>query len=191
MNDMPFTDKTGNVYKYGEYFPPEFSSTAYNETVAHNFYPLTKQEAQEKGFHWYEKPRGQHQPTTKSADLPDHIKEIDDKILKEVIECANEPKGECHGSGVFRMIGAEFEFYKEMGVPIPRFCPDCRHAQRIKQRNPVKLQKRKCMCDHKSYKNKQSHEHGDEPCEKRFETTYLPDSKEIVYCKDCYQKEVG
>ncbi|MBI2610051.1 hypothetical protein HYW53_02640, partial [Candidatus Giovannonibacteria bacterium] len=34
MNDMPYIDKKGRVYKYGEFFPPELSPFAYNETIA-------------------------------------------------------------------------------------------------------------------------------------------------------------
>ncbi|MDD5146640.1 MAG: hypothetical protein PHN39_02780, partial [Candidatus Pacebacteria bacterium] len=34
MNDMPYTDKKGRVYRYGEFFPPELSPFCYNETIA-------------------------------------------------------------------------------------------------------------------------------------------------------------
>ncbi|MEA2006666.1 MAG: hypothetical protein U9O20_00695 [Patescibacteria group bacterium] len=53
----------------------------------------------------------------------------------------------------------------------------------------MKLQKRNCMCDHKNYKNRQLHFYGNKQCENTLESTYSPDSLEIVYCKNCYQKE--
>src|SRR3989338_4657776 len=46
MNTMPYIDKIGNTYKYGEFYPIEFSPFGYNETHASEFIFLTKQEAQ-------------------------------------------------------------------------------------------------------------------------------------------------
>ena len=34
MNTMPYVDKNGVTYKYGEFFPIELSPFGYNETVA-------------------------------------------------------------------------------------------------------------------------------------------------------------
>ncbi len=42
MNEMPYRDKTGKEYRYGEFFPPEFSPFAYNETMAFDFFPLKR-----------------------------------------------------------------------------------------------------------------------------------------------------
>jgi len=39
MDKMPFTDAKGNVYRYGEFLPPEMSPFAYNTTLAQNFSP--------------------------------------------------------------------------------------------------------------------------------------------------------
>jgi hypothetical protein len=69
----------------------------------------------------------------------------------------------------------DFEFYKKMKVPAPTWCPDCRHHERLKNRNPLKLYKRTCQ---------------KEGCSTEFETTYAPDRKEIVYCEKCYNNEV-
>ena len=142
MNDMPYTDSQGNTYKYGEFFPPELSPFAYNETIAQEYFPLKKEEAIKKGYRWYDKPKSKYKPTIKAKDLPDHIKDVDDSILKEVIECNSK---ECKGSEVYRIIPKELEFYKNQNLPLPRLCPDCRHHERIKQRNPMKLYERVCM----------------------------------------------
>ena len=37
MNNMPYEDKKGLIYKYGEYFPMEFSSYPYNNSFANLF----------------------------------------------------------------------------------------------------------------------------------------------------------
>ncbi len=200
MAEMPFKDKTGKIYKYGEFFPAEMSPFGYNETIANEYQLLTKEEAIKQGFTWYKKPESEYKSTTKANDLPDHIKGVDESILDKVIECAreNEEKEECRGSGVFKMIPAELDFYKKQNISLPRLCPDCRHFERIKQRNPMILHERKCMCqgekdETKTYQN-QAQKHLDhaknKPCPNKFQTTYAPDRKEIVYCKGCYQKEV-
>ena len=71
-----------------------------------------------------------------------------------------------------------------MNLPLPKFCPNCRHYQRIALRNPFKLWHRKCMC------NKKNHSHKAEKCVVEFETSYAPDRPEIIYCEKCYQQEI-
>ncbi|MDI6602734.1 MAG: hypothetical protein QME57_01260 [Patescibacteria group bacterium] len=95
----------------------------------------------------------------------------------------------------FKIIPQELEFYRKMNLPLPRLCPNCRHYQRIKQRNPLKFWKRKCMCGGQTstngvYKNTIKHFHGDNSCPNEFLTTYAPDRPEIVYCEKCYLAEV-
>ena len=190
MSEMPYTDKKGNVYKYGEFFPVELSPFSYDETIASESFPLNMEEIRGSGYPNFEKPKNEYEVTMKTNQLPDHIKDVSDAILKEVIECGNVPRGKCEGSGVFRLIPRELEFYKKNNLPLPRFCPICRHRARTNKRSPLKLFERQCMCDHKVYKNQGKHKHGDKPCQNTFETTYEPDRPEIVYCKDCYQREV-
>jgi hypothetical protein len=55
MNNNPYIDKKGNVYRYGEFFPIEKSPTPYNETTAQEFFPLTKDQATKMGYKWKEK----------------------------------------------------------------------------------------------------------------------------------------
>jgi len=172
MNDMPYVDKKGRVYKYGEFFPIELSPLAYNQTTAYEYFPLTEGQALEQGYVWYNKSKPEYKPTIKAQDISDDIKDVDDRILKEIIECESK---DCCGSGVFKLIPAELKFYKKYSIPIPRLCFECRHQQRVKLRNPFKLWERQCM---------------KEGCNTKFQTTYSPERKEIVYCEACYQKEV-
>ncbi|NQV00941.1 MAG: hypothetical protein HQ537_02385 [Parcubacteria group bacterium] len=193
MNEMPYLDKTGSIYKYGEFFPPECSTFSYNRSMAQDFFPLTKEQVLKKGYIWHDKPKADYKPTIKAKELPDHIKDADDSILKQVIQCSS---SDCAGSRVFRLIPQELAFYKKTNLPLPRFCPDCRNKKRFKQIFPFKLWSRKCMCagetsSNKLYKNTIEHKHKDKPCKNTFQTTYAPDRKEIVYCERCYNKEVG
>jgi hypothetical protein len=178
MNEMPYTDKQGNEYKYGEFFPPELSPFAYNETIVQEYFPLTKEEAKEQGYKWKNPEKKDYQTTIEAKDLPDNIKDVDDSILKEVVGCKtkSEDREKTGCTTAFKIIPKELEFYKKMNIPLPRYCPNCRHHERLKNRNPLKLYKRTCM---------------KEGCDIEFETTYAPERKEIVYCEKCYNEEVG
>jgi len=197
MKDKPYVDKRGRTHAYGEFFPIEMSPFAYNETLAQEMYPLTKEEALSQGFAWREAQEKVHVPTRKSADIPDDIANVDDAILKEIIECQH--KGQCQEqcTNAFRMIGPELEFYRQLGIPTPHLCSSCRHYARLKQRNPVRLWLRNCQCAgmksaNGSYANDSNHFHGTaDTCPNQFQTPYAPDRPEIVYCEACYQSEVA
>jgi hypothetical protein len=103
MNDVPYVDKKGRVYKYGEFFPVEMSPFAYNETVAFRFSPLQKEQAVSKGFEWRDEEEKEYAITKKAEDIPDHIKDVPDDILKEIIGC-----GKC-GKG-YKIIKMELDF---------------------------------------------------------------------------------
>jgi hypothetical protein len=174
MNQMPYVDAKGRVYKYGEFFPAELSPFAYNETIAQEYYPKTKEQILYLGYKWREPDTKQYAITLQPADLPDHIKDVSDDILNQVIEC--EHKGECNHQcmGAFKIIPSELEFYRKMNLALPRLCSNCRHYARLAQRTPFKLWDRKC-----------------DKCGKEVKTSYSPDRPEIVYCESCYNKEVA
>ena len=183
MNEIPYVDARGIEYRYGEFFPSEISPFAYNETIAQDYVPLSKEGAQEKGFRWREPEKKSHQSTIAASELPDDIKEVDDSILKEVIGCADEGKCNHRCTSAFRLIPSELEFYKELGIPLPRLCPNCRYFERLSKRNPPKLWHRQCMCE------LEGHEHSDR-CPNEFETSYAPEREEKVFCEGCYNQEV-
>ena len=152
---------------YGLYSPPEIAFFAYNETIAQDNYPLSKEQAIAEGFRWEDNiPRTKDQETLKPEQVPDHIKDVQDSILKEVLACVS-----CGYN--YRLIPAELKFYRKMLIPLPRQCFNCRHLDRLRRRGPFKLYTRNCA-----------------KCDKSIQTTYAPDRPEIVYCEACYQKEV-
>ena len=184
MNEMPYKDKKGRVYKYGEFFPAELSPFAYNETVAQDYFPITKEEAEDMGYRWREKTKTEYKISIDAKDLPDSLNDIDDSITKEVIRCLHDGKCNDRCAGAYKILEDELNLYCRLGVPLPRLCFGCRHDERLKMRNPMKLWHRSCMCD------KKNHFHGAEKCKTEFETSYSPDRPEIVYCEKCYQQEV-
>ena len=187
MNDMPYKDKTGRIYRYGEFFPPEFSPFAYNETIANDFFPLTQDRAIKQGYEWRDPEKREYKVTVDAKDLPDHIRDVKDSMLKEIIGCMNCGKA-------WQIIPMELEFYKKMGLPLPRLCPDCRYFERTKYRNPPKIYHRKCQCagaksESGTYRNTGKHLHESRHCPNGFETSYAPERRDIVYCGECYNAE--
>ncbi|MCX6752309.1 MAG: hypothetical protein NTZ87_02300 [Candidatus Nomurabacteria bacterium] len=184
MNETPFIDQKGRVFRYGEFFPSEFSPFSYQTTAACEFFPLSKAEAQEKGFVWYEPKKQNYTITLENKNIPDNIKDVDESIFDQVIECAH--RGTCghECTGAFRVIKMELDFLKRMNIPLPRLCTNCRHFGRLSLRNPPKFYNRVCMCE------QENHFHGKERCVVEFKTSYAPDRPEKVYCEKCYQQEV-
>ena len=168
MKDMPYVGSHGIANAYGEFFPVEFSPLAYNETMAIEYFPKAKEQVIKEGYLWRDKNPGEYKITMEAADLPDDIREADDNILKEIIQCD-------FCKNAYRIIDAELGFYRRFLIPLPRLCPSCRHIERRKKKNPLKLWHRKCM------------KHG---CPNEFETSYAPDRPEIIYCGSCYNSEV-
>ena len=195
MNEMPYVDKKGRVYKFGENFPIETSPFAYNDTIAQEYFPITKEQAKEQGYIWKNPEEKSYAITKQPADLPDSIMGVSGAISKEIIGCLH--KGDCnHGcSTAFKIVPSELQFYQRFNLPLPKLCPNCRHHARLVQRNPMKLWHRSCQCEGKNsqnnvYKNNSTHFHKDGKCINEFETSYAPDRPEIVYCEQCYQAEV-
>lgn len=201
MEEMPYVDKKGRIYKYGEFFPLEISPFAYNETVARDFSPLTKEKVLELGYSWRESEDRNLQPDILWKDLPDDIKDADDDILNKTILCKAwdeniETASQHNCTKVFKLTAKELELYRKWGVPLPRYCPNSRHNTRIKSVKPFISFKRKCQCtgtqsENGVYKNGVAHEHGEIPCQNEFLTVYPPDGPKIVYCEQCYNQEVA
>lgn len=154
--------------EWGEFFPHECSPTSYSESVAQDYYPLTKEAALETGYRWQdvEDTIGGVTKTIPANQLPDSLSDIPDDILNWAIECDDTKR-------FFKVIKQELDFYRAMKIPIPRLHPKERHKRRIALRNPRKLWERQCA-----------------KCNKNIQTTYAPERPEIVYCEDCYLKEV-
>jgi len=165
---------------YGQYFPPYLAPFGFNETLGHDYYPVTKEWAKEKGFKWQEKTTGTYgEETIKENCIPDIIEKTPDSITSDILGCKDCKKN-------FKITQNELNFYRRMHLPIPHKDFECRHQDRIKKRNPRQLWPRSCMC-----KNEQHHNHTGRSCPEKFETTYSPDRPETIYCESCYQQEVA
>ncbi len=154
--------------EWGEFFPSSLSHFGYNQTINMEKYPITKEVARKQWFHWsdYEAPFPKVEKIIPANKLPDTIDTVPDDILNWAIECEVSKKP-------FRIIRQELEFYRKHNLPIPKRHPDQRHRDRMALRNPRKLYERRCDC-----------------CHKNMITSYAPERPEIVYCEECYMREV-
>lgn len=168
--------------EYGEFFPSNLSPFAYNETVAQEYFPLSKEETEQKGYHWKEPEKKSGEGFLPASELPNFINDADPSILEKTIACLH--SGSCleQCTGGFKIIASELELLKRLDIPLPRLCPNCRHYARQKTKNPPHLYPRTCMCA------KADHAHQGN-CAVEFETSYAPERPETVYCETCYQAE--
>lgn len=188
MDEMPYVNSRGIVYKYGEFFPTEFSPFGYNNTIAMQHFPITEKEANEKGYPWVDVEFNKYTITKKASEIPDSISDTTPDILKEVLECEICKKA-------YRILENELNFLRKEKLPLPHLCSECRHERRITDRLKIQLYERSCMCagggdDNKKYQNTVAHTHGISHCGEEFKTGYSSNRPEIVYCEKCYQQEV-
>jgi hypothetical protein len=165
MNNNPYIDKNGRVYKYGEFFGVGFSKFAYNNSNAIKFFPKTKEEALKEGHIWNDEIEKQADATIKGENLPETIEEVGESILKEVISCTT-----CDRK--YKIASLEFDLLRKMNIPLPDRCLKCRENSRFAKLQMPKLYDRDCM-----------------KCGVYIRTSYAPDRPQVVYCATCYQGE--
>ncbi len=166
MVKNPYIDALGREWKYGEFLPLDFSPFAYNETVAHRYFPKTQEEVAAYGMDWLEPETNQYAITKKADEIPDTITGTKDEIVNEVIACES-----CNKA--FRVVSNELSLMRKLSMPLPSRCPTCRQKERFDRTNPPKLYDRNC-----------------DKCGNAMKTGYAPNRPEIVYCESCYQQEI-
>ncbi|MFA6023819.1 MAG: hypothetical protein WC777_01200 [Candidatus Gracilibacteria bacterium] len=152
--------------EWGEFHPSTLSPFAYNESVAQDFLPLSKEEVLSRGLVWKEKLDDGAAYAGPVISIPDNIKDVEPSICEAILQCDVTGK-------YFKIIPQELAFYKQLGLPIPRQCFEERHKGRTQFRNPRILWDRTCM-----------------HCNAPIKTTYSPERPEKVYCEACYLKTV-
>ncbi|MDR0650598.1 MAG: hypothetical protein LBG59_04260 [Candidatus Peribacteria bacterium] len=121
--------------EWGEFFHPSLSPFGYNETVAQESFPLEKTDLPAQ--HGYKRSDYSSDPKIPDnaellhpATLPDDQRKAlvnDDSILKKIIICAESGRP-------FIIQRLELDFYRKMGLPLPKLHPDLRHAEKMKLR---------------------------------------------------------
>ena len=149
--------------EWGQFFNYDIFPYGYNETVAMEYFPLSREKILERSWSWKEV---KEELVYEGYKLPDDLDEIDKSICDKVLKCSVTGRP-------YKILKDEFDFYKKMNVPIPRHCPDQRHVDRHVLRSGIKTYNNKC-----------------DKCGDEMKTVFAPDKKEKVYCEKCYLKEV-
>jgi hypothetical protein len=151
--------------EWGLFFPPTMSPHGYNESLASEYYPLSKEEVEKRGWHWHED-KAQAAYQGPQYEIPNHLNDVPADITERILKCEATGK-------LYKIIPQELKLYKSIGVPIPRLCPDARHKKRMQLRNVRQLANRKC-----------------DKCEASVHSTYAPNQPERIYCEKCYVEAV-
>ncbi len=126
--------KTG---EWGEFFPATLSTFPYNESVASDYFPLSREEL---------------------------VKTVGE--VPSTLRCESCMKN-------YKIIPQEAALAEKIGIPPSSECSDCRFTELFRWKNPRKLWPRHCA-----------------KCQTPIQTTYSPESPEIVYCEVCYLNTV-
>jgi len=147
--------------EWGEFFPIALSPFGYNETVASEYFPLPRDEAVRRSWHWHAEEK-KEKYLGPPAVIPDDIREVADDICDQILICEATKRP-------YKIIPQELRFYRKLHLPLPRKCPDQRHLERLALRNPRKLWDRACA-----------------KCGEAILTSYAPERPERVLCEQCY-----
>jgi hypothetical protein len=150
--------------EWGEFFPMRISPHAYNTSVCDDYFPVSREEAGRLGAKWYEPAAAEGGPP--ECVVPDSAAEIDDAMTGQTFLCAQSGKP-------FKFIAAELGFYRAQGLPLPNLCFRERHRQRLDRRAPRRVWQRECAC-----------------CGARTHAVFAPERPEIVYCVECFIREL-
>lgn len=152
--------------EWGEFFPIQHSSFGYNETLAQDFFPLSKDEVLSRSWKWSEAVEKKDAHPGPFAAVPDSIDDADESLTKNIFQCEKSGKA-------YKIIAQELALAKQMHVPLPRKTFLERHRVRNEMRNPRALYERSCG-----------------KCGRQMVTSYPPERLEVVYCEECYLKAV-
>jgi hypothetical protein len=104
--------------EWGEFFPMKLSPYGYNESIAQEFLPLTREQAEKLGANWsdYKSPVPNVLKTLAAELIEDKTLLADGSALETGIRCSNSGK-------IFRLTRPEINFYSRYGLPLPRLHP--------------------------------------------------------------------
>lgn len=169
--------KTG---EWGEFFPASLSPFRYNKTLANDYFPADRTDAEKLGMSWQESDTMEFEGESYvlKASIEEYAKSTleSEKLLSGVIKCSISGRP-------FKIMPRELEFYIKNKLPVPTIHYDERYKRRFGYQNPCKLFHRQCMCE------ESTHDHTAR-CTNEFDTTYSPNCPEKVFCETCYQKSV-
>ena len=157
-------DHMKSTGEWGEFFPTSMATFAYNETLAMDYFPLSKKEVLANGWEWFEDIEKKDQYMGPHIDIPDSIDDVSDDICGKILTCEESGKQ-------YKVIPQELEFHKQLHVPLPRMSFFNRYRKHLAMRNKRALLDRSC-----------------DKCGIAIRSSYTADRPEKIYCEPCYQE---
>ena len=148
--------------EWGEFFPAGHSPFGYNETVALEYYPLSKEQVIARGWHWRDEPAPPAVTANRSVPSNIPIADVEENICSCVFACAETGRP-------FKIIKPELALYRKLGVPLPMYGPNARHLRRSRLRAPRRLIAQRCA-----------------GCDAAVESTNDPAGGAAVLCEKCF-----
>jgi len=158
---IEYMKKTG---EWGEFFPMKHSPWAYNETVAQDYTPISKETALQEGLAWHDEEMKQ---VGTGFEIPDAIEDVEESIVDKPLVCIKSGRP-------YSINKQELKLYKRLGIPIPQYAPETRNQLRFLARNPQHVWSRKC-----------------DKCGIDVQSSFSTERSEQVYCEKCYLSEIN
>ncbi|MDD5041196.1 MAG: hypothetical protein PHX87_02900 [Candidatus Peribacteraceae bacterium] len=152
--------------EWGQFFPITMSPFGYNQTMAQEYFPLTEEKVEKRGWRWVVQKSTADEYLGPRVAVSDRIQDVPDDITQKILLCSASKQP-------YKIIPQELEFCRSMTLPLHTECFAERHRRRMRLKNPRHLWSRTCA-----------------KCGKGIETTYAPERPEIVYCESCYLSSV-
>lgn len=121
----------------GEFFPIQDSTYGYNETIAQQYFPITKEEAKEKNILREDYEYHVNIPGNATIIQGNQTEKAGEDIINKVILSRKSQKP-------FRIMKKEREFCNTHGIPLPQTHPDERFADMRSSRPAQSLYIRHC-----------------------------------------------
>lgn len=146
--------------EYGLFFPGSLSPFAYNESTAHDLFPLTEAECMTRGYRCaalmtIERTNGQF-------ELPDNVHDFRENMSEELCSC-----GTC--GNYFKIPSFEFNLYRNSNLALPRDCFQCRSKKRMKTLPSRSFHTEPCKL-----------------CNTEVVTTVPTEWKQNIVCEQCF-----
>ena len=157
------------IGEYGDGLGMEFSAQAYNFSLSQIVFPLSEEQIIKLGGYIAEEPETNisNEQILTNADIPKYIDDVNDDIVEKAIECKVTGRP-------FRIIQSELQFLRKMKIPLPDTHPMIRMQEELAMFLTAKKYQTSCK-----------------KCNKKIESVFnLEEGYNMLYCEDCYKKEV-
>lgn len=152
--------------EWGEFFPYSLSPYGYNESLANEEFPISKEEVKRLGANWsdYTPPMPNVSKSILASEL--QAEDLNEEVLKVAILCQESGRP-------FKLIPQELEFLKRFNLAPPRKHPELRERDRRLRKNGRSLFRTKCS-----------------GCKIEIEAVLRPTHSGPVLCEKCYENTV-